>query len=321
MRYLVPLIIWSVLYWSCSKIDRDQASLSLSNGKVVRVENFKSKFVPQRNIDIWLPDNYSTNKEYAVLYMHDGQMLFDTTNSWNKQEWGVDETIHQLWKTKEIRNTIVVGIWNTEFRHSEYFPQKPFENLTTEFQKALLDIGVQNQGAPLFKTEIYSDNYLKFIVEELKPFIDNKYSTKSDMKNTFIAGSSMGGLISLYAICEYPEIFYGAACLSTHWVGIFDTLNNPIPISFVEYLEDNLPSAQNHLLYFDYGTETLDALYEPYQLMIDSVLTRSHYTIHNWKTLKFEGEDHSEKAWNKRLHIPIKFLLNNENEINKNQDM
>jgi len=67
--------------------------LELSSGKVERIENFKSTFVESRNVDVWLPENYSSNKKYSVLYMHDGQMLFDSTKTWNKQEWAVLITI------------------------------------------------------------------------------------------------------------------------------------------------------------------------------------------------------------------------------------
>lgn len=107
----------------------------------------------------------------------------------------------------------------------------------------------------------------------------------------------------------YPEVFSGAACLSTHWVGTFDTLNNPIPEAFAAYMYQNLPSPNNHKIYFDFGTETLDSFYEPFQTLIDSVMLSKGYSEQNWTTQKFVGEDHSERAWNKRLHIPITFLL------------
>ena len=237
--------------------------------------------------------------------MHDGQMLFDSTETWNKQEWGVDETMTQLLTEKKIKKTIVVGIWNTEFRHSEYFPQKPFDNLEKPFRDSL----VSNSESAIFKKEVCSDDYLKFIVQELKPHIDKRYATFPDNKNTFIAGSSMGGLISIYALCEYPEVFYGAGCLSTHWLGTFDTIQNPIPKIFAEYLDDNLPNPQNHRIYFDYGTETLDAYYEPHQLVVDSIMQVHNYKRKNWISLKFEGYDHTEKSWNTRLHTPLEFLL------------
>jgi enterochelin esterase-like enzyme len=278
-------------------------------GKVQRIEKFESKYVASRTVDIWLPEGYSPKKKYAVLYMHDGQMLYDSTTTWNKQEWGVDEAMTHLMKSKKIRETIVVGVWNGgKLRHAEYFPQKPFEVLTA-YQKDTLMKAMRNKDTQLFNDVVQSDKYLKFLVEELKPYIDKNFATKKDRKNTFIAGSSMGGLISMYAICEYPEIFGGAGCLSTHWVGVFRTENNPIPEAFMNYLRQNLPSPKTHTLYFDYGTATLDALYPPFQKQADVIIAEKGYTAKNWQTLEFKGEDHSEKAWRKRLHLPFEFLL------------
>ncbi|MEL7376515.1 MAG: alpha/beta fold hydrolase [Bacteroidota bacterium] len=292
----------------CAQETTYVSPVNLSSGTVERHENFPSEFISDRNVDVWLPEGYSDEQSYAVLYMHDGQMLFDSTKSWNKQEWGVDEVVGTLLEENNIRPTIVVGVWNTELRHSEYFPQKPFESLDEDVQDSLLHISFGGPEDQLFKAEVQSDNYLKFLVQELKPFIDEQYATHTGMEQTFIAGSSMGGLISMYAICEYPEVFSRAACLSTHWIGTFDTLNNPIPDAFANYLTDNLPSPENHKIYFDFGTETLDAFYEPYQIVADSIMVSRGYSEQNWTTQKFEGENHSERAWHKRLHIPVTFL-------------
>ena len=154
-----------------------------------------------------------------------------------------------------------------------------------------------------------SDLYLKFLVTELKPFIDKTFATKKDRENTFIAGSSMGGLISMYAICEYPKVFGGAACMSTHWPGIFSVENNPIPDAFINYLKSNLPNPKNHKIYFDYGDQTLDALYKPYQEKVDIVMKAKGFTDKNWSTQFFPGKDHSENSWHERLAIPLVFLL------------
>lgn len=271
-------------------------------------ENYKSVNVQPRNVGVWLPQNYSPKKKYAVLYMHDGQMLFDSTVTFNKTEWGVDECLTKLMREGKIKNTIVVGIWNTnENRHQEYFPQKPYESLSKE-EKENVSISLKKIGLSATFTPS-SDNYLKFIVEELKPFIDSTYSTLTDKENTFIAGSSMGGLISMYAVCEYPNVFGGAACLSTHWPGTFETDNNPIPIVFYNYLTKNLPNPNQNKFYFDYGTEELDAMYPPLQTKVDAIMTSKGFGNNNWITQKFEGENHSENAWRKRLHIPIEFLL------------
>ena len=147
------------------------------------------------------------------------------------------------------------------------------------------------------------------MVKELKPYIDSHYAVSTKTEDTFIAGSSMGGLISMYALCEYPNVFGGAACLSTHWPGIFSMEGNPIPDAFLAYMNKHLPKANTHKLYFDYGDQTLDALYLPLQQKVDSLMLAKGYNDSHWLTKFYPGDDHSEKSWNKRLHIPLEFLL------------
>lgn len=308
MKGIWTLILAFVIL-SCSENGKTESAVKVSNGRVERIENFESKFVKERNIDVWLPEGYSAKKKYSVLYMHDGQMLFDSTTTWNGQDWGVDDVMGKLLEKGKIRETIVVGVWNNERRHAEYFPQKPFGMLEKSYRDSLLNQAQRNPETALFAVEVQSDNYLKFLVEELKPFIDDTYSTNSGRESTFIAGSSMGGLISMYAICEYPEVFGGAACLSTHWIGIFEADNNPIPEKFMDYMRQDLPDPDTHKIYFDFGTATLDAFYEPFQIQADELMKVKGYDGSNWMTKKFPGENHSENAWKKRLHIPLEFLL------------
>ncbi len=278
-------------------------------GSIKRIENFASNYVNARNIDVWLPEDYNDNKKYAVLYMQDGQGLYDADITWNHQSWEVDDVITKLVREHKIKDVIVVGIWNGQsLRHSEYFPQKPFENLTT-IEKDSINAQLQRASRSKGAFQPISDNYLKFLVTELKPFIDKNYSTYTNKENTFIAGSSMGALISMYAICEYPDIFGGAACLSTHWPGSFTVDNNPVPNAFSNYIRDNLPNPKHHKIYFDYGDQTLDALYPPLQHNVDIVMKNKGYSKNNWMTQFFPGDNHSELSWNKRLDIPIVFLL------------
>lgn len=282
------------------------------SGKVDRIENFKSEYVTARNVDIWLPGGYTDDKEYAVLYMHDGQMLFDAETTWNKQAWNVDDIASELMKAGKVRDFIVVGIWNGgSTRHPDYFPQEPYESLNDEQLEQLYTQfkGDELKAAQNFKPN--SDDYLKFLVEELKPYIDRNYDVLTDRENTFIAGSSMGGLISMYAICEYPDVFGGAACLSTHWPGTFSLKNNPIPNAFYEYMEENLPDPETHKIYFDYGDQTLDAMYPELQQQVDKVMQKNGYDSESWITKFFPGENHSEIAWEKRFHIPLEFFLGN----------
>lgn len=275
----------------------------VSAGKIERHENFPSKFVAPRNVDVWLPPNFSPGKKYAVLYLHDGQMLFDSATTWNKQEWGVDETLSKLFAEGKIQPCIVVGIWNTPRRREEYFPAKAFDNIEKNWQDSLR----KDLNRPLPRP--LADEYLKFLVSELKPFIDKKYSTKRGRAHTFTGGASMGGLISLYAICEYPKVFGGAACLSTHFPLGFRKDETAFFKGLEIYLRKNLPAPKKHKIWFDFGTETLDAWYEPLQNRVDELMRGRGFSSENWVTRKFEGAEHSEKAWRARFQLPMLFLM------------
>ena len=122
------------------------AQVNVSSGTVKRLEKFASKYVDARNVDVWLPDGYSPKKKYAVLYMHDGAMLYDATTTWNKQEWSVDETLGKLIKEGKVKDVIVVGVWNNgEFRHSEYYPQKSLEFLPPDVREFIISKQLKNK--------------------------------------------------------------------------------------------------------------------------------------------------------------------------------
>ncbi len=267
---------------------------------IVMHENFASKYVDKRNIEVFLPKGYAetTTEKYKVLYMHDGQNVFNPKTSYTNVDWGVDEVIDSLMKSKTIKNTIVVAIWNNgKKRFPEYMPKAPATlSETPEARKSLFAYSGSDA--------LYSDKYLKFLVEELRPFIEKNYNISTRQEDTSIMGSSMGGLISLYAICKYPEVFGAAGCISTHW---------PVPIlgeAYIKTLPESLPDPETHKIYFDFGTEALDAQYEPYQNQVDEIMKAKGYTEGvNWVTKKFEGASHDEKSWKARVHIPLEFLL------------
>ncbi|MEY4594586.1 MAG: hypothetical protein RIQ47_996 [Bacteroidota bacterium] len=283
---------------------------AVASGKINRHHLTDTLQDIEKTIDVWLPKDYTEQNRYAVIYFHDGQMLFDSTHTWNKQEWEIDETVGELLEAGQLKPCIVVGIWNAgAARHAEYFPQKPFESLPKAVRDSIIEAN-RPQGQSVFNDyAIYSDAYLKFLVNTIKPFIDSNYATLPDLNNTLVGGSSMGGLISLYAICEYPNVFGGAACISTHWPGIFTTDNNPIPGAFMQYIQANAPDPSTHKLYFDRGTETLDAWYGKYQQQADQIFRTKGFNDTNFKSLEFKGADHSEKSWSERMAIPLLFLL------------
>ena len=283
------------------------------NGKLHIKKRFPSKFVKKRDIFIWVPENYTEHRKYPVIYIQDGANLFSLGNKKNDQDfnsWKLDEIASNLIRRGEIRPFIAIGIQNSVERHAEYFPQKPWIALTPEQQEDMTSRKINpSYSGKVFPDPIKSDDYLKFIVRELKPFIDSSFSVSQELQDTFVMGASFGGLISIYALAEYPQIFGGAACLSTHWSGLFDMNNNPIPEKIAQYLNENLPTSGYHRIYFDHGTETLDALYPPLQDRIDRIMLEKGYGKNDWLTYVDHGAPHTGRAWSMRLDIPLKFLF------------
>ena len=255
-----------------------------------------SKFVDERRVDVWLPPGYEKDpsRRFPVLYMHDGQNLFDPALSYIGVDWGMDEAMTRLAAEGTVREAIIVGVWNTPKRFEEYMPAK-----------AVSESQLPDDWPGLTwmrKSSIASDAYLRFLVEELKPFIDTSYRTRAGRDDTFIMGSSMGAFISLYALTEYPDVFGGASCVSIHW-----PLGDGIVI---DYLARHLPERGRNRIYFDFGTATLDASYESYQRRADALLRAAGWREGvDFLTRKYAGAEHSERAWRARVEVPLEFLL------------
>ena len=269
-------------------------------GRIEHLSAFPSKFVPARNVDVWLPPGYNAKDRCSVVYMHDGQMLFDGRITWNKTAWNMAETASALMREGKIPQTIIVGIWSIgSTRQSEYFPEKALPFVPQEPRDKFVRSDLS--GKP------QADNYLSFIVEELKPAIDARYATLPDRAHTTVMGSSMGGIISLYAICEYPAVFGGAGCLSTGWIATFPK-NATFPLATFIYLQGHLPDPATHRIYFDQGTATVDALFSEAQAFADLVVRDRGYTDKNFMSRIYPGADHSELSWAKWVAIPLEFL-------------
>jgi predicted alpha/beta superfamily hydrolase len=280
------------------------STITNADGTRFTYRHFPSRFVEPRTIEVWVPQAYTAGgdtEHFAVLYMQDGQNLFELKESaWGKV-WEIDKTMARLMREKQIRKSILVGIRSTHVREREYQPQAAYEI----FDDSLRESFDKKYGGPPL-----SDNYLRFLVEEVKPFVDAQYRTLPDRNNTFVIGSSRGGLISLYALERYPGVFSGAACISTHWP-VHTHVNIPaFGNTMVRYFGSQLPDPAQVKIYFDFGTATLDAWYEPYQTMMDTIMARTGFTPgKNWMTKKFPGAEHDERAWSKRVAIPLQFLL------------
>lgn len=234
-----------------------------------RVHILNSAFyMPQlkryRRIWIYLPESYSKNKQrFPVLYMHDGQNVFDRATSF-AGEWGVDEFLDSL--CNDCRASIVVAIDNdSERRMNEYNPWQ-----------------FQNYG------EGEGDQYVDFLVKTLKPHIDANYKTLKGKKYTAVAGSSMGGLISLYAVLKYPEVFGIAGIFSpAFWTagGLKDAMLKR---------SDEMKSD----LFFYAGGKESDSMLSDMMQVEDIIKRLSHSQI---KEIIDEEAGHNEAAWRKHF--------------------
>lgn len=267
---------------------------------------FASQHFAPHDVLVWLPEGYNPQERYAVLYMHDGQMLFDKRTSWNGQSWNADSVAQAVISADKVRPFIVVGIDNdSERRLYEYVPRRVLDFVAAD--DALL--------ARYNKDEFVSDNYLRFLVEELKPFIDSHYATLPEAAHTAICGSSAGGLISLYAIMEYPEVFGAAACLSTHTPMALDNIAEEAPIwskALRDYLAAKMPEAAGVKIYMDCGDQTLDALYPPYQAQVDSLFEAQGWGAAHYMSRFYAGHAHDENSWESRLDIPLCWIFGRE---------
>lgn len=231
-----------------------------------------------RHILVWLPPTYATsNARFPVLYMHDGDNLFDAYASY-AGEWRVDETLTQL--AAEGIAAIVVGIPNMgEQRFSEY---SPFPHRT------------HGKGS--------GDAYLRFLVETLKPMIDADFRTLPDATHTGIVGSSMGGLISLYGFLQYPAVFGMCGVLSpSFWYG---------EKTMLERIAKTPPHGR---VYLDIGTKegtvarSTQRLNHTYRDGVRKL--RDALKAYDLLYVEDEGAQHNERAWARRLPKALRFLL------------
>lgn len=282
-------------------------------GRLVNLANVPSQYVAPHDVQVWLPPGYPKQAPYAVLYMFDGQNLFgDDAKHWNRQSWHAARTAARLIATGRTRPFVIVAIANAgNLRMSEYFPQQPWQALTPAQRRGQLSRRLGD--FQILPVAPFSDAFLKFLTQELKPMIDRRFAVDPARSATFVMGSSMGGLMAWYALAQYPQLFGGAACLSTHWIGAYLSLDaqshDPAPDAFVDYIRQHFPSPADHRIYFDHGTRTLDFYDAPTQVRVDRLLRSKGWTGEHFESRVFAGADHSERSWAARLAIPMTFLL------------
>ncbi len=275
-------------------------------GRFVDRAAFASAFVRPRDVRVWIPAAWRAG--HPVLYMHDAQNVFDACPG-PFGAWGVETVLDRLIAARQVRPALVVAVANTPLRGPEYLPAKPFARLPAAYRAKV-------RGG--WKGEPLSDGYVRFLADELKPWVDATFRPSPRREETLVMGSSMGGLISLYAAGERPEVFGGAACLSTHWPLYApgpDYAPTPeeaaaVGRAFGGWLGGTGLKAGRTRLYFDHGDRGLDAAYAPFQARIDADLEALGWREGvDFVSRAYPGGDHNEASWKARLDVPLRFLL------------
>lgn len=277
--------------FSKEEIERDSHIYKHSkdiNGIIKRHKFYSSTLGNKRYVDVYLPPGYYDRlyKSYPVLYMHDGNNLFDPKISFGGVSWDVDTTLEYLTEHNLIEEIIVVGISNSIGREYEY-----------TWTSMYLDYDDIKQGGGGRK-------YSRFIVSELKPFIDNKYRTLPYRDTTAVMGSSLGGVISFYLGLYYPHVFSKIGMMSPSlWWGdgiIFKHAKNLVP---------------NLQIWLDMGTKEYDEDNEENEGILSTrrlsniLLDIGFIEDENLAYFEHEGARHNEEAWSERLHLPLMFFF------------
>jgi predicted alpha/beta superfamily hydrolase len=246
-------------------------------GTVKYHRNFQGEGIKPRDIIVWLPSEYDSdrNKNYPVLYMHDGQNIVDPATSSFQIDWQLDEAADSLIRKELIEPVIIVGIYNTPDRNKEY----------SEDKLGLL--------------------YMKFIVDSLKPFIDRSYRTNPDRMNTANGGGSLGGLISFMLMWDYSEIFSKAICFSPAFkIDQYD---------FVDNVKSYVGNLKQFSLFINNGDNELDSMLQPGVDEMLKVLKQQgyiegdHFYFHKGK-----NSLHSERDWAKNIWRALIFIFGTE---------
>ena len=316
------LILFAALFAALLAIGPAQATTDdpspmmpmVSAGRVIAWPDLDGGAAGKMTVWVWLPPGYDTanGRHYPVLYMHDGQNLFDRALTKFDQEWGIDEAIPRMAARGDLRQWIVVGVQSPRSRYDTLFPAKLMPFLSPEFQQRVRTL---DSGDP--KGGLNSAAYLDFLVNRIKPRIDRSFRTLPTRSDTAVMGSSMGGLMAFYAMAEYPQVFGQAACLSMH-VALGDptakgvdhaALAGEVTEAFRRYLATSAMRPATNRLYIDHGDKTLDGSYAPYtDKLVPMLHSLGWRDGPNFEFRTFAGAEHNETAWRQRIDIPLAFI-------------
>ncbi|HSF46292.1 MAG TPA: alpha/beta hydrolase-fold protein, partial [Chitinophagaceae bacterium] len=244
-------------------------------GKVEYHRSLKGEGIRDRDIIVWLPSGYDphSKKRYPVMYLQDGQNIFDPATSAFGTDWQVDETADSMIRTGAVDPMIIVGIYNTPDRSIEYIPS----------EKGRL--------------------YREFIIRKLKPFVDSAYRTKPGSKHQSIGGSSAGGILAFMIVWEYPDVFSKAICMSPAFRLPGDQASGWNYVSTVK----NDPKRKRVFFYIDNGGVGLEQRLQPgIDEMLKALTDKGYKAGRDFIYISDPTAQHQEKAWAERFPQALK---------------
>jgi predicted alpha/beta superfamily hydrolase len=258
-------------------------------GNIHQHTHFESKILRNRR-DVWvyLPRGYRRNPRarYPVLYLHDGQNVFDAATAFGHVEWGVDETAQRLIRKRLMEPTIIVAVANTgEDRIHEYAPTRGI---------------IDEAGKRKKRSKGLARKYGRFLVEELKPFIDKLYRTRSEAEFTGLGGSSLGALSTLVLGLWFPHVFTRLAVMSPSiwW-------DDCVIYDMVDAIQEGAKPPLK--IWLDTGTH--EPGWERARVLRDKLVNKGWRLYDDVQYLEVEGGDHSEHAWAGRIEQVLRFLF------------
>lgn len=263
-------MLLAALLTSCDQSEPVQGQIT---GTVNYHRDIEGERLRDRDLIVWLPPGYSENKDqrYPVVYMHDGQNVFDPATSYLGVDWAIDESVDALIRAGTIEPLIVVGIYNTRDREAEYSP------------------GDKGKA------------YMEYVVNVVKPLIDNTYRTRPEREHTLTGGASMGGTISFMLGWDYPQVFGGAICMSTAFKVKEGADFNAF--DYTGHFESSRQRSRDVFFYIYNGGVELDAILQPgNEEMLASLTQWGYLEGEDWVFVQDAQAKHFESAWAK--HFP-----------------
>jgi predicted alpha/beta superfamily hydrolase len=256
-------------------------------GNIRQHLQFESRILRnRRDVLVYLPRGYrrSLRRRYPVLYLHDGQNVFDAATAFAGVEWNADESAQRLTRQRLIEPIIIVAVANMgDDRLHEYAPTP-----------ALIEVG----GKRKKRSRGLLRNYGRFVIEELKPFIDREYRTRPEAEFTGLGGASLGGLATLALGLWFPHVFRRLAIISpaVWW-------DEAVILRLIDELPKKLPLK----IWLDTGTN--EPGWERTRLLRDRLLEKGWRLDDELQYLEAKGADHSEAAWAARFEAVLRFLF------------